>query len=1734
MPRLRVLVLRTVAVVGAVALILVGLLVFVGPRSALARVAIDAFLLPHGMHLAGGDLRVGNTRIQADGLEIDDSHGRAISAAHVSVDIDWGVLIGRSDRRYGLRAVDIDRPALRVVVLPDGSNNFSSFAPAPSAAPAPSTGAPSAPPPPFNLDLRVRDGRIDVENPTAFDRPGRAFAITDIQVRAALHAGIGTGTLHATYAAQGATSHVSGVLSQNDAVGFAQVVIRAPDVALAPPLNAFVSTPLFVTEGGVADAVLKLYDVGYGSGGPGWRMSATAQLRDGRIRVTPLDVPLRDMHGALTLSEGFLGFGNLTGQAAGLPIDARGSIRIMPAVRLAFSARTKGDLRDLRRLFAFSRDQPIDGPFATNVRIDGPLADVHVAGKLTANGAQIRVAGAPLRAARALFYYQNNHVTMPALSAEYNEGRFLSDGDVSLPAQGEQPQFLAVVTGTMPSVNVPFVTNLNRGGVVQMLASVNGPLSAAQLGVFARTVAGQGAGARLALAGMTNASLAAALALAWPRGDLAVQAGYDRSDPASRAIILSVVATRAPLRLFRGAAELPGILQPVALPDLSATIDGVAFAGGDTGASPGPLESAADLHARGLTISGERIGDLGLLGRGRGNQFTLYALSIAGRDVSANLSGRARVHPITLAPAAVVRGQGTVNLGAFASAANAPISGRARGLFEAALSPSGWAATIVSDGGSAQVAGEPVRDVALDATAAGGRPMRFAMRASALHGTVGAFGTATSANVFANGIDVAALAPAVVPLEAGNGVVLAHVVNSRGGPDVSASVSLAEARFHSMPLGGSAELEYAGNVLRAIVDVDVAQTRIRVRGAAHNVALGGSLAAATLDATASVREGDLGSLLANFLPSSMPVTGTLNADAAVQGSITAPHVTGRFDSPASTLRGVTLLDTGSTFSYQAGAIALNDGTIQLGTSRLALSGSYGAERAHVIAASPRVDLSDVNDFFEGRDVLLGTGPMTLVLTLAPGTTQAHGEISLQDAAALGIPLGSVVTSFGPARGDGLHVDAAQRSVLGATTVSGDLLFHTHRHAIPELSDASYNAIASASGVDLGLVGRLAGLEDMRLRGTLDAHGSLRGTFSKPAVDVSFETHDAFVHRLALLQARGSIEADLAHMALRNALVQTAFGQATAAAQIKTNGSLQGAAQVTIDDLRGAAQFVSPGFDARGSAQAELRLGGDIRHPVLSTTIAAHPGEVYGVAYDQISAHATFQRNQLSIGDTSAQLAGDHGKITLAGTLPIELSPFGLGPAHSPIAMHAAADAVQLAAFDPLVKKFGTIAGTLDANATLSGTAGRPELQGSARLRHGEVTSPFQTVPVHAISADVDLSHDAIALSDFSGTVGNGSFTGGGRAFVVPAVGLRHTPGLAYYMNLQAKQVPLSVPDWISGTVNGDIGLTKSGETPLFAGNVTLRDGNIPLDAIIRLATTLGDTAPPATINAPGLPPLRSGHIIVYGGGVYPPGQHVLTQAALATPAPSLFDLPSVNLQLATAAQNVRVRGGPVDLTTEGTLDIAGSVRDPKLSGAFASRRGTISAFGVTFRVEHGVLSFDPDQGVLPSLDATASTLISGDRISLDVSGRVDRLNTVMSSSSGQTPEQILATIVGGSAVGAFAGGVTGQTVGTSATRLLGAELTQNILSPFSTALAQSLSVEEVFIEFNQLGQIVLEVRKFVTPTISLIYGQTTEQPITQYWGASYQIRYNGALDITTTTSPSGFVSYQARLRVTFQ
>jgi hypothetical protein len=657
----RVLALRAVVAAMAVAALLILALSFEGPRSVLARGAFGAYLAWHGMYLARGDLRVGSDRLTATGLQIEDRHGRVLSIDRLTLDYDWHALIGRSDRRYGIRALDITRPALRIFVLPDGSTNLSPFAPRAGAPPA--AAAPNANPLlPLELALRVTDGRLDVENPTAFARPGRAFSVTDIQLAADAHGGRLVGRAFARYAAEGTASVIRGAVSEDDTVGFAQAQFVAPGAAVAPPLDAFISTPLFVVERGVADVTLRAYDAGYSSStGPTWHASARAELIGGQLRVVPLDVPMRDLRGTLTLGGGYLGFARLTGSAARLPVVAQGSIRLVDGVRLAFGLRTHGDLRDGKHLLTFARTSALDGGFNARLRVDGLLHDVHVAVAVSAPG-DAHVVGLPVRAAHAAFYYQNSHVTMPQVDAQYDRGHVWADGDIALTAS--EPEIQAIVRARTPSADVPVIVNLNRGGDVETLLSIDGPPSSAQFNVFARTLGGRGAVATAAAGGTFGRSAVGALLVAWPGGDVSARTAYDRSNSADRALFASLIASHAPVKLYAGAASLPGIAPAIALPAAAGIFDGVALVrGADIG---GDLQTAIDMHGRRVVFGPERIDDVALRAHGDGPRISLDEFTLRGRDATLRASGIAAVDMRTLHAAAELRGSGAIEL------ANAP------------------------------------------------------------------------------------------------------------------------------------------------------------------------------------------------------------------------------------------------------------------------------------------------------------------------------------------------------------------------------------------------------------------------------------------------------------------------------------------------------------------------------------------------------------------------------------------------------------------------------------------------------------------------------------------------------------------------------------------------------------------------------------------------------------------------------------------------------------------------------------------------------------------------------------------------------------------------------------------------------------------------------------------------------------------------------------------------------
>src|SRR5450755_3628148 len=83
-----------------------------GLRSAAATGALKIVLRERGFIIRTGQFHIASDAVDAAGVEIDDLSGKPVfTADRVHASIDAGMWLGRSERRYGLISLDVEKPA---------------------------------------------------------------------------------------------------------------------------------------------------------------------------------------------------------------------------------------------------------------------------------------------------------------------------------------------------------------------------------------------------------------------------------------------------------------------------------------------------------------------------------------------------------------------------------------------------------------------------------------------------------------------------------------------------------------------------------------------------------------------------------------------------------------------------------------------------------------------------------------------------------------------------------------------------------------------------------------------------------------------------------------------------------------------------------------------------------------------------------------------------------------------------------------------------------------------------------------------------------------------------------------------------------------------------------------------------------------------------------------------------------------------------------------------------------------------------------------------------------------------------------------------------------------------------------------------------------------------------------------------------------------------------------------
>ncbi len=301
--------------------------------------------------------------------------------------------------------------------------------------------------------------------------------------------------------------------------------------------------------------------------------------------------------------------------------------------------------------------------------------------------------------------------------------------------------------------------------------------------------------------------------------------------------------------------------------------------------------------------------------------------------------------------------------------------------------------------------------------------------------------------------------------------------------------------------------------------------------------------------------------------------------------------------------------------------------------------------------------------------------------------------------------------------------------------------------------------------------------------------------------------------------------------------------------------------------------------------------------------------------------------------------------------------------------------------------------------------------------------------------------------------------------------------------MRTTQAQFDLPKYFKGKLDANIALSRKAGSPiLVAGNVAVASARIPLTALYNPKPSGGA--------APELPPVA-------------------------------FDM-----QI-DVGKDVRVQSPNVDIAATGALKVAGTLAKPRLSGQFTSTGGTVS-FLRDFRVESGVVTFDPDSGIVPDVNATATTFVANPPtdVALRVSGPATALNLTFASQPPYDRDQILGLLVNAQSIGAVRGvaqtGGGSFSAGSALTGIAAGQLntlfTRNLLEPLSVAVGDTLGLENFQITNDIQSGLGVSAVKKLGENVSFIFAETFNETRRTAYTVQYRPTYGSQLQMTAYTS----------------
>jgi translocation and assembly module TamB len=673
----------------------------------------------------------------------------------------------------------------------------------------------------------------------------------------------------------------------------------------------------------------------------------------------------------------------------------------------------------------------------------------------------------------------------------------------------------------------------------------------------------------------------------------------------------------------------------------------------------------------------------------------------------------------------------------------------------------------------------------------------------------------------------------------------------------------------------------------------------------------------------------------------------------------ASHLTGLLEAKASLSGDVDahpLQASAHVAKRDDGGWAIDDLALSLASARLDGAVTVGADQL----ADGRLNFGATN--------LDDLSP--LVLTKLSGAVQAKVEAaSAAGKQALSISATSDRMSIGGARLEGLKVDVTVDDLRAARGVSGQARLVRAEVGGQSVTDVKLAATARGDSSDLDFMGSVRGLA-VKARGQLSGGQPIR-------LDLASLTADGAGRPLALVSPATLIYGGGA-LDIRNFTLRVDSGRL----------SVSGRAGSTLDLHATAAglplaalDILSPGLGLAGVADGEATINGTPGNPTGAWRVRLRQLSAPQMRSASAPPLDVAGSGRFGGGRTSLDLAvnaGSGNAIRLTGSAP--LSADG--------ALDVKIDGrLDAGLANPALSVGGRhVSGALTVAMRLSGTVAKPQAQGSIRLTGGAFSDDQTGFKLTEISGVIQANGDAIRIDQVIGTTPNaGSIVVGGQVRLDPVGGF---PGA---LKVTGRHAQLVANDIVTATA--DMGLDITGrlsETPNISGRITIVSMDITVpDRLDSVASPI-----PGTRHLNPTPTARARLAL-----------RAREQAARAR-------APLFNATLAvtvSAANRIFLHGRGINAEAAGDLHVAGSARDPQVTGGFDLLRGSLSLLGKRLVFTRGRVQFSGD--VTPELDLVAETSAGGVTARISVNGPASHPSFTITSAPSLPEDEILSRVL---------------------------------------------------------------------------------------------------------------------------